>query len=379
MGRTRGIRVGAFCILAFLIATDTDIAAAWAQISNPTSPIQLIPRTKEERERRYKDEHRISLSVRVADSSGRPVAGLTARDFVVLDNQAPQKIQRFREVDGKAITVSTHVIVVLDGINGGESFVHVRKGLDQFLGEGTGPLPVPLSLFFISSTRAFETRASTDRATIVSQLAKIARLPRDEDCEQPKLNEYEGVGARMLPTPQEKIDCRFNHFSKSIKALRTMLAERQNSRVRDQTILVWTGPGWPYAVLARGNYSDLLVELNTNLRLANVTLDAISSNEFESYLGLKTATGKVPQTPDDVAAEAIRLEVLSAQNGGLAIARTRNFADAMFRLIDDRKSFYVMSFDSTPAATTNELHSIEVNVDRQGATVRTTASYYAQP
>lgn len=380
MGITRGIRIGAFCILSLLIANDAGTRAAWAQISNPTSPIQLIPRTKEERERRYQNEHRISLSMHVTDGSGKAVTGLTAKDFVVLDNQTPQKINRFREVDAKAFTVKTRVIVVLDGVNGDESaFAHVKKGLDQYLGEDKGPLPVPLSLFFFSSARTFETRGTTDRAAIASELDQIGRLAHDEDCDQPKMNQYEGVGARMLPTLQEKIDCRFDHFSKSIKALRTVLAERQSSRVRDQTILIWTGPGWPQAILSKGNYGDLLVELNTNLRRTYVTLDAVAWNDFEPFQGLKTANGTVPQTPEDVAAEAMRLPVLSEQNGGHAVARSRNFGEAISRLIDDGKNFYVLSFDGTPAAAADELHALEVKVDRAGAVVRATSSYYAQP
>jgi VWFA-related protein len=380
MKSSREFNIGVLCLSLFLAANNRDVARALAQSSDSTSPIQLIPRTKEDRERRYQDEHRIVLTAWVTDSTGKSVTGLKANDFLLLDNQKSQKIDRFREVDGKAFTVRAHVIVVLDGVNDdGSSFEHVKKGLDQFLGQDTRPLPFPLSLFFISSARAFETQASTDRAVITSQLAQLARLPRDPDCEQPKLNMFEGVGTRVLPTPQEKIDCRFNHFRESIKALRKVLAERQNARERDRTILIWTGRGWPHAVLHRGNYGDLLVELNTNLRRAHVTLDAVSWSDFDSDQGLKTATGKVPQTPDDIAAEAMRLEILARQNGGRAIARAKNFSEAMSKFINDESDFYMMSFDSAPAPTPDEFHSIGVNVDRPGTTVRTAASYYAQP
>ncbi len=380
MMSSRWVTVGALSIALLLSASDQSAVSAMAQSPDATSPIQLIPRTKEDRERRYQDERRIVLTVWVTDSSGKPVTGLKTNDFLVLDNQKSRKIDRFREVDGKAYTVKTHVIVVLDGINDdGSSFGYVKKGLDLFLGEDTRPLTLPLSLLFVSSARVFETQASTDRAAIAHQLAQLARLPRDPDCEQPKLNEYEGVGARVFLTPKEKVDCRFNHFRHSILALRKVLRQKQAARVRDRTILIWTGRGWPYAVLYRGNYGDLLVELNTNLRQAHVTLEAVSRSDFDSDLGLRTATDKVPQTPDDVAAEAMRLHVLALQNGGQAIARARNFADAMSKFLDDESNFYSMSFDSTPAAAGDEFHSIDVKVDRPGVTVRTESSYYAQP
>ena len=380
MKSSRGFKVGILCLSLFLAANNRDGVAAGAQNSDSTSPIQLIPRTKEERERRYKDEHRISLMVRATDSSGKPVTGLKTDEFLVLDNQKSQKIDRFREVDGKAYSVNAHAIVVLDGINDdGSSFGHVRKGLDQFLGEDTGPLPFPLSLLFISSARMFETQASTDRATIAHRLAQVARLPRDPDCEQPKLKAYEGVGTPLLPTAKEKVDCRFNRFSESIIALRKVLHTKDDARVRDRTILIWTGRGWPRAVLHRGEYGDLLVELNTNLRRAHVTLDAVSWSDFGSDEAPLTAAGRVPQTPDDIAAEAMRLQVLAVQNGGQAVAKARNFAEAMSKFMDDAGTFYSMSFDSAPAAAVDEFHAIDVKVDRSGVNVRAASSYYAQP
>jgi hypothetical protein len=75
----------------------------------------------------------------------------------------------------------------------------------------------------------------------------------------------------------------------------------------------------------------------------------------------------------------MKLQVLARQNGGQAIAKTRNFADAMSKCMDDFNDFYILSFDSTPAAAADEFHSIDVNVDRPGVIVRTADSYYAQP
>jgi VWFA-related protein len=376
----RGFNVGLLYVYLFLAASNSDVTGAWAQSPDTTSPIQLIPRTKEERERKYQAEHRIVLAVRVTDSLGKPVTGLKADDFSLLDNQKAQKIARFREVDGKTFTVKTHVIIVLDGINDdASSFGRLTKGLDQFLSEDTGPLPFPLSLAFVSSAGVSRTQASTDRAAIALRLGHLARLPRDQDCEQPNLNVYEGVGTRMLPTEKEKVECKFSHFSESIKALRSLLGEKQNSRVRDRTILIWTGPGWPRAVLRRGNYPDLLVELNTNLRQAQVTLDAVSWGVFDPGEGMMTATGKVPQTPENIAAEEMRLQVLARQNGGQAIVKARNIADAILKCMEDANDFYILSFDSTPAATANEFHSIDLKVNRPGVAVRVSGRYYAQP
>jgi hypothetical protein len=73
------------------------------------------------------------------------------------------------------------------------------------------------------------------------------------------------------------------------------------------------------------------------------------------------------------------LPALARQNGGQAVAKVKNFADAMNAILADAGDFYELSFDSTPAAAADELRSIDVKVDRPGTTVRAPSSYYAQP
>jgi hypothetical protein len=59
---------------------------------------QLIPRTREENELRDQIRHRIVLSIRVSDASGKPSTELQQTDFTLLDDQKPQKIVSFRSV-----------------------------------------------------------------------------------------------------------------------------------------------------------------------------------------------------------------------------------------------------------------------------------------
>ncbi|HMH11984.1 MAG TPA: VWA domain-containing protein [Edaphobacter sp.] len=383
MLRLRRGSAGVLCIPFLAAMSNQNALSVRAQNPDTTSPIQLVPRTKAQREQKYEAEHHISLLVKVTDLSDKPVNGLKADDFSVLDNQKPQKIERFREVDGKTFRADVHVLVVLDAINDGGSAVgHVKKDLDKFLSRGSGPLPFPFSLVFISSAGVLQTQPSTDRASIASRLAELARRPRDIEC---TLIEKLVPGMRAFSPqagPRDAItqaDCNYNHFRESINALRNLLGEKQN--VRDRTILIWAGQGWPLGGL--GNYPDVLVELNTDLRKGQVTLDAVSWSEF--YVpkgfrsGITSVTASAPQTADQVAAAAMRLPVIARQNGGQAIAKVKNFGSAMSACLADRNDFYVLTFDSAPAATADEFHSIEVKVDRPGVNVRTASSYYAQP
>jgi hypothetical protein len=170
-------------------------------------------------------------------------------------------------------------------------------------------------------------------------------------------------------------------FVQSINTLRALLGEYQ--KVRERTILVWTGRGWPVGGLYPGEYASAIAELNTDLREAQVTLDAISWSEFNRppkfSKGVMSVTAFAPQTADEAAAAGLWLQVLAQQNGGQAFPKVKNFANSIATCIEDGKDFYVLSFDSIPSAKADEFHALEVKVDRSGANVRTASSYYAQP
>jgi hypothetical protein len=74
---------------------------------------------------------------------------LTPDEFTLLDDHKPQKIARFREVDGHAFSADLHVIVALYAVNDGGSAIghiaigHMRRDLGKFLSQGSGPLEYP--------------------------------------------------------------------------------------------------------------------------------------------------------------------------------------------------------------------------------------------
>ncbi len=393
--RSHRFSAGVLCILLFAAVSNQNAFGVWAQSPDTTSPIQLIPRTKAEREQNYEAEHRISLIVQVTDSSGKLVPGLKAEDFSVLDNQKPQKVARFREVDGKTFTADVHVVVVLDAINdGGSGIGHLKKDLDRYLSQGHGPLQFPITLVFATGAGETESQPSTDRSVITKQLAEFARLPREAACDQAHFTEGSRMDGQVMSSQspgnsaEERADCMNMHFTESLNALRKLVGEQENTRGR--AILIWPGRGWPmvaefgtHVVNKRGNYRDVLVELNTNLREAQVTLDAVSWGDFETPRNVlkpvMSVTVSVPITPDEVTEEAMALPALARQDGGLVFSKVKNLANAMAACLEEASDFYVVSFDSTPAAAADEFHSIDVKVDRPGVNVRTDSSYYAQP
>ena len=396
MLRSHWLSVGVQCIFYLAAVNSQNALGIWAQSPDTASPIQLTPRTKAQREQRYEAQHRISLIVQVTDSSGKPITGLKAEDLSLLDNQKPTRTASFREFEGPAGTANAHALLVLDAINdGGSSIGRVKKDLEKYLARDHGPLPFPITLVFASGAGETESQPSTDRSAIDKQLAEFARLPREAACDQAHFIEGSRMGGQAMGSQspgnnsaEERAHCMMLHFKESVNALRSLIASQNN--IRGRAILIWTGPGWPLLAefgtqseAQRGNYRDVLVELTTNLREAQVTLDAVSWGDFETPKNVRkpivSVTASAPSTPEEIAEVTMALPVLARQNAGQAFAKVKNFADAMDRFLADANDFYVLSFDSTPAPAADEFHSIDVKVDRPGVKVRSASSYYAQP
>lgn len=367
-------------LLLLKLATGDHACRVFAQSPQPGPPIQLIPRTKEQRDQLYRAEHRISFTAQVTDSKGKPITGLASDDFELLDNQRPQKISEFRELDANSLASNARVVVVLDGINGGGSAIgRLKKDLDRFLSQGSKPLPLPLSLAFVgdvpklllqdsvpimsAGSTVIETQPTTDRAKIRSSLALLARHPHQIDCEM-----ADGGASRSY--------CLAEHSAGSLTALMKVLEKRQNTR--GPTFLIWAGRGWPLVAEKRGYYRDWLVELTTDLERAHVVLDAISSDGFAvSKRFPRPLPG--PGTPDEDAEREITLQALAVSSGGRADGKVKNLAHAISRIEGQSNGLYSLSFDSAPSATADEYHSIELKVKRPNATVHNIAGYYAQP
>jgi hypothetical protein len=107
------------------------------------SDIQLIPRTKEQREERYLAQHRLMLNVQVSDPGGKPAHGLKAEDFSLLDEGQSQKIANFRAVDDGA-SARAHVLIVVDSLNNSSrGLAYEHKEIETFLRSGGKTLRYP--------------------------------------------------------------------------------------------------------------------------------------------------------------------------------------------------------------------------------------------
>jgi VWFA-related protein len=98
----------------------------------------------------------ISLDVTVTDKSGRPVTGLEAKDFTLLDNGQPQKILSFQAFD--AITTkpvpAVEVILVINLSSMSDQQAEAAKHeAEKFLRSNDGHLAQPVSIYLLTNSK----------------------------------------------------------------------------------------------------------------------------------------------------------------------------------------------------------------------------------
>jgi VWFA-related protein len=364
--------------------------------SRPSRPLELIPRSPEVRERTYRAEHRVILNVFVADASGNPVTGLKEEDFTLLDNQEPQKIASFKAVKDSAAVTPAHVLLVLDSVNNSAStMAYVRKELEEFLGRNQGSLPYPVTLVRLTDFGIISGQPSRDGRALIGELKM---LPNDVHVVKRDQESTPGVatlGHRFDPTKSISLpnpaDQDLNQrFVLSVPPVARLAADQEN--VPGRAILIWIGAGWPLlsgpkylpdTAEVKRNFFEYIVGLSTAFREAQVTLDAVSSPRILRDAGLQenyyqAFLDGVP-TVDQANAGNMALPVLAYQSGGQILEQGQDLAADIDKCIADAGSYYVLSFDSVPAAAPDEYRPLQVKVNKPGLTVRTNTAHYAQP
>lgn len=312
----------------------------------------------------------IQLNVMVTDKSGKPVSGLTAADFTLLDNNRPGKILSFHAYDGRAEQTDppVKVIVLLDTVNTDFTEVsYARQQVATLLRQDAGRLAQPTAIYFLTDEGVeMAAQPSEDGNALASMLdAADSRLRT--------VSRSAGAYGAI------------ERFQLSLKML-TEIA-RDEAGKSGRKLLIWAGPGWPmleepgiqYGEKTQEKLFESIVELSTVLRQGQIALYSVAQGmpgtgtyAFESYLkGVKKPN---QATPGDLG-----LKVLAVQSGGLMVPPSNDLGASIRVCLGDAKVFYTLSFEPPPADGPNQYHELKLKVDKPGVTARTNTGYYDQP
>jgi hypothetical protein len=117
----------------------------------------------------------------VTDKSGKPISGLGAADFTLLDNGQSEKILSFQGFDGVAAKPDppVEIILLIDTLNMPAALaLHEQGEVEKFLQQNRGQLSQPTSIFGISENGLWTVaHPSGDGDTIAEDL--IHKRERD--------------------------------------------------------------------------------------------------------------------------------------------------------------------------------------------------------
>ena len=311
----------------------------------------------------------VRLNVVVTDKSGKPVAGLGAGDFTLLDNKQPAKILSFQAYGAsRTPNPPVEVIILFDAVNTGFGEVSMtRQQVEAFLRQNGGRLAQPVALYFLTDEGVqVQKEPTTDGNGLAADLQATESRLRI-------LNRSAGAWGAIE---------RFDFSVKMLTEVTQSLVDKPGRK-----LLIWAGPGWPMldgpdvniGTKGQKEMFENIVGLNTMLRMGQVDVYSVSQGmpgamtyAYQSYLkGVKKVNQVNP--PD------LGLKVIAVQSGGLALSPNNDLTGSIDTCVQDAGAYYTITFRPPPADGPNEYHELKVKVVQAGLTARTNTGYYDQP
>jgi VWFA-related protein len=320
-----------------------------------------------------KGNEAITLDVVVTDKSGAAVAGLGPNDFKVFDSKQPRDLTSFHPDSARAAQsyLPVQLILLVDAVNSGvvETDI-VREELTSFLKRDGGELALPTSFIFLTDKGAkVEGNGTRDGNELlkvlndnVSGLRTVGRAG----------GSWEEAERRAF----------------SLQALSMIAA--QERKIPGRKLLAWISPGWPSFAGSSWMKSDKdnrqlfseITSLSTELRESRITIYSVDPQNVEHIGGNQFGYRdylKGVSNPKQTEYGDLLLQVLAVQSGGQVAFGSNDLSRLIDQCIADARSFYVLSFNATPAKVVDEYHELSVEIGKPGLVAHTRTGYYGQP
>lgn len=338
-------------------------AAQQAPSTTPPSPSTAL------RKRQGPPVRTINLDVVVTRRDGKPVSGLQAKDFTLLDNKAPLPITSFQAYEGDQAPVE--VMLLIDSVNTDFNVLaQMRIEIDRFLLANGGQLARPLAVAVLDEDGGIKMQRN---------------YTRDGKALAKSLDAY-GIGLRDVGRAAG-IEGAGERFDDSMKALRLLAAYASGQPGRK--VILWVSPGWhmlsgPEIELSSQQEEAIFNEItwfSMAFRDTQTTIYAINP------LGVDESVGQAfyyeefldgVKKPADVNFGNLALQVLAIQSGGLAVSSS-DVSGLLRQAVEDTQAYYRISFEPPPTQRRDVYHKLEIKVDQSGVAARTNTGYYDEP
>jgi VWFA-related protein len=327
----------------------------------------------------------IRVDVAVTDKEGKPVTGLSEKDFTLLDNDMQQKVVTFQAFDAASVqpaSSSDEIVLVIDELNmlpneqnGKKDLSSAYREVENFLRVNGGVLPKPTIIYRLAADGLFATpHASRDGNELAEEIEKPG--------EQHRIWSPSMIAKDIGNISKgDKVISRITH---SLVALGSIAIEER--RRPGRKLMFWIGNGWQIEGRKAMGLSDLAIELLTRMREARISLWGAS--EWPLY----DASGNaVPVTdyvnkeflegpkPDSTDLSYLSLPVIAAYSGGGMLDTPNNLAVLISEHVKEESSYYSLTFDPPRTNAVDEFHHLKMEIDKPDLTSHVLENYYDQP
>ena len=297
--------------------------------------------------------------------NGGSADALQTSDVTLLDNDSPATVQSLQRLStGRT---PTHVILVIDDVNAGVTTIaYERDQLKKFFTKNDGRLPAPFTIAVMTDTKmdiqpGFSQDGNVENQSLQKYQIGLHELRRD--------SQYSGLDRMNL----------------GVKSLGQLV--QYASGIPGRKLILMMSPGWPLLSGPRINLSGkeqdgiygTMAQLQDAMLRADITLDML--NPYGPSEGVERsdyyqAFTKGVRKPSEAQIGDLSLQVLATHNGGVVQQGSNDIEGMVERSLADLDHSYTLAFVPAAGESPNGYHSLKLQVNRPGVTVRMPDEYY---
>jgi len=336
----------------------------------------------------------IEVDAFVTDASGNPVSGLTAADFEIVEEGAPQTITSFAQIEIPFVRQTAP----LDTRGAVERDVQTNDNVDgrlyMFAFDEISPLQAVRARTFLRSFLA-DHFAANDQAAVVfigqQSTAPTQPFTSDRRLIMAAIDRASGGFAREAvldsPTqtaPAPAVDSEGQFIERRRMADLRGIAEMMATLRGRRKALLLISENLPESIFRAIDYNGGTLTLPEESAHAavvaatrgNVTIYPIDPR---GLTGGGTLEGEAPPAAAARSEldERMSLSMLARVTGGFAITNTNSFEGAFDRIVREGSVYYLLGFTSTHERRDGRFRKLVVRVNRPGLQVRAREGYVA--
>jgi len=356
----------------------------------------------------------VVLDASVLDSERRPVRGLTAEDFTVLENGRPQPIKTFSAIElpdvveevpvawmrdvqpdvSRNDTLSSRRIVVLvldDATPMPAEEVPRVKTMARRVIERLGPEDLAAVVFAFNKKAGQE--FTTDRARLLAAVDKFNGGIDKQVIEGPY--NPDPLQQTVVSVPFDQFNPKALQLYSSVVGTLRVLSEYLADLPERRKALIFASVGLPLdieaaqprlislenmsgdaAAAAQSLFQGLEKAFEAAQR-ANVNIYSLDPGGLRAPAGrydVFAGTGELAASPGTLNRDF--LYALSANTGGFSVTDTNEIDKAITQILRENASYYLLGYEPPNPRAEGRFRRVEVRVNRPGLTVRARSGYY---